>query len=134
MLTSLYQLPTLAPSLLTCWVLINTHRSATCTPLARLTGRMTRGNPKLQCPTYLVLQVTTKYTFGRIVGLIQSYLTEMNVFEKEKEMPSLNTRTRLAIIGMTADWCPVSLWMMLHKDLEHHVEKLQMSGWVDAKF
>jgi hypothetical protein len=56
------------------------------------------------------------------------------VFAKEKEVPSLNTRTHLAIIGTTADWCPVSLWMMLHKDLEHHVERLQMSGQVDAKF
>jgi hypothetical protein len=41
-------------------------------------------NPKLQCLTYVVLQVTTKYAFDYIVGLIQSYLTEMNVFVKEK--------------------------------------------------
>ncbi len=61
------------------------------------------GNPKLQCPTYVVLQVTTKYAFDHIVGLIQSYLTEMNMFVKEKEMPSLNTRTCLAIIGTTAN-------------------------------
>jgi hypothetical protein len=60
-------------------------------------------NPKLQCLTYVVLQVTTKYAFDHIVGLIQSYLTEMNMFVKEKEMPSLNTRTRLAIIGTTAN-------------------------------
>jgi hypothetical protein len=53
------------------------------------------GNPKLQRPTYVVLQATTKYAFDHIVGLIQSYLTEMNVFVKEKEMPSLNTRTCL---------------------------------------
>jgi hypothetical protein len=90
-----------------------------------------KGNPKLQCPSYVVLQVTTKYAFDHIVGLIQSYLTEMNMLLKEKEMPSLNTRTRLAIIGMTADWCPVSLQKTLHKDLEHHVETLQMSaGWM----
>jgi hypothetical protein len=92
------------------------------------------GNPKLQCLTYVVLRVTTKYAFDHIVGLIQSYLTEMNVFVKEQEMLSLNTRTCMAIIGTTADWCQVSLWKMLHKDLEHHVEMLQMSGWVDAKF
>jgi hypothetical protein len=50
-------------------------------------------------------------------------------------MPSLNTRTRLAIIGMTADhWCPVSLWKTLHKDLDHHMENLQTNGWVDTKF
>jgi hypothetical protein len=82
------------------------------------------GNPKLQCPTYVVLRVTTKYAFDHIVGLIQSYLTEMNMFVKEKEMPNLNTRTRLAIIGTTANWCPVSLRKTLHKDLEHHVENL----------
>ncbi len=53
---------------------------------------------------------------------------------KKKEMPSLNTRTRLAIIGTAANWCPVSLRKTLYKDLEHHVENLQTSGWVDAKF
>ena len=97
-------------------------------------GKDDKGNPKLQCLTSVVLRVTTKYAFDRIVGLIQSYLTEMNMFVKEKEMPSLDTRTRLAILGMTANWCPVSLRKTLHKDLEHHVENLQTSGWVDAKF
>ncbi len=84
-------------------------------------------NPKLQHQTYVVLRVTTKYAFDHIVGLIQSYLTEMNMFVKEKEM-------HLAIIGMTADWCPVSLRKMLHKDLEHHVENIQTSSRVDTKF
>jgi hypothetical protein len=92
------------------------------------------GNPKLQHPIYVVLQVTTKYAFDHIVGLSQSYLTEMNMFVKEKEMPSLNTRTRLAIIGTTVDWCPVSLWKTLHKDLERHVENIQTSGRVDIIF
>jgi hypothetical protein len=96
-------------------------------------GKDDKGNPKLQHPTYVVLRVTTKYAFDHTVGLIQSHLTEMNMFVKEKEMSSLNTRTCLAIIETTADWCPVSLWMTLHKDLEHHIEKLQMSGWVDTK-
>jgi hypothetical protein len=82
----------------------------------------------------VVLQATTKYTFDHIVGLIQSYLTEMNMFVKEKEMPCLNTRTCLAIIGMTANWCPVFLRKTLHKDLECHIENLQTSGRVDAKF
>jgi hypothetical protein len=70
-------------------------------------GNNDEGNPKLQCPTYVVLQVTIKYAFNHIVGLIQSYLTEMNMFVKEKEIQSLNTRTYLAIIGTTADWCHV---------------------------
>ncbi len=92
------------------------------------------GNPKLQCPTYVVLRVTTKYAFDHIIGLIQSYLTEMNMFVKQKEMPSLNTRTHTAIIGTTTNWCLVSLRKTLHKDLEHHVENLQTSGWVDTTF
>jgi hypothetical protein len=96
-------------------------------------GKDDVGNPKLQHPTYVVLRVTTKYPFDHIVGLIQSYLTEMNMFVMKKEMPSLNTRTCLAIIGMTANWCPVSLQKNLHKDLEHHVKKLQTSRQVDAK-
>jgi hypothetical protein len=50
-------------------------------------GNNDEGNPKLQCLTYVVLWVTTKYAFDHIVGLIQSYLTEMNMFVKEKEMP-----------------------------------------------
>jgi hypothetical protein len=74
------------------------------------------------------------HAVDHIVGLIQSYLTEMNMFVKEKEMPSLNTRTCLAIIGMTANWSPVSLRKTLHKDLELHVANLQTSGWVDTKF
>ncbi len=97
-------------------------------------GNDDEGNPKLQRPTYVVLQVTTKYAFEHIVGLIQSYLTEMNMFVKEKEMPSFNTRTRLAIIGTTANWCPVSLRKTLHKDLERHVENLQTSNRMDTKF
>ncbi len=44
------------------------------------------------------------------------------MFVKKKEKPSLNTRAHLSIIGMTADWCPVSLRKTLHKDLERHVE------------
>jgi hypothetical protein len=91
-------------------------------------GTNDKGNPKIQRPTYVVLQVTTKYTFDHIVGLIQSYLTKMNMFVKEKEMPSLNTRTHLAIIGTTANWSPVSLRKTLNKDLEGYVKNLQTSG------
>ncbi len=97
-------------------------------------GNNDEGNPKLQLPTYVVLQVTTKYAFDHIVGLIQSYLTEMNMLVKKKEIPSLNTRTCLAIIGTTANWCPVSLWKTLHKDLEHHMENPQTNGQVDTNF
>jgi hypothetical protein len=97
-------------------------------------GNDDEGNPKLQHPTYVMLRVTTKYAFDQIVGLIQSYLTEMSMFVKEKKMPSLDTRTRLSIIGTTANWCPVSLRKTLHKDLERHIENLQISSWVDAKF
>jgi hypothetical protein len=92
------------------------------------------GSPKLQCSTYVVLRVTTKNAFEHIVGLIQSYLTELNMFVKEKEMSSVNARTCLAIIGTTANWCPVSLRKTLHKDLERHMENLQTSGRVDKKF
>ncbi len=58
----------------------------------------------------------------------------MHVFVKEKKMPSLNTRTWLSITGTTADWCPVSCWLTLHKDLEQHVEALQKSWWVESKY
>ncbi len=49
-------------------------------------------------------------------------------------MPSLNTRTHLAIIGTTSDWCLVSLRKTLHKDSEYHVDNLQTSGQMDTKF
>jgi hypothetical protein len=85
-------------------------------------------------PNVVVLQATTKYPFDHKIGLIQSYLTKMYMFVKEKEMPSLNTRTRLVIIGTTANWCPVSLQKTLHKDLEHHFKNIQTSRQVYAKF
>jgi hypothetical protein len=97
-------------------------------------GKDDEGNPKLHCPTYVVLRVTTKYAFDHIVGLIQSYLTEMSMIVKEKEIPSLNARTRLVIIGTTVDWCLASLRKTLHKDLERHVDNLQTSNQVDTKF
>jgi hypothetical protein len=131
MATSLSQLLNPPPSLLIYLASTITYRSATRTPRVWQTGTMTRGTPS---PTYVVLWVTTKYAFDHLNGLIQSYLTKMNMFLKEKEMPSLNTRTCLAIIGTTADWCPISLQKTLHKDLELHLENLQMSGQVDAKF
>ncbi len=56
------------------------------------------------------------------------------MYAKEKEMPSLNARTHLAIIGTTANWCPVSLLKTLHKDLERHVDNLQTSSQMDIKF
>jgi hypothetical protein len=101
--------------------------------MSQANGNDDKWKPKLQRPIYVVLWVTTKYAFDHIVGLIQSYLTEMNMFVKKKKMPSLNTRTRLAIIGTTANWCPVSLRKTLHKDLECHVENLQTSSRVDAR-
>ena len=51
------------------------------------------GNPRVQRPTYVVLQDYTKYDFDHVIGLIQSYLHEINVIVKIKDMPSLNTRT-----------------------------------------
>jgi hypothetical protein len=97
-------------------------------------GKDEESKLKLQCLTYVVLRITTKYAFEHIIGLIQSYLNEMYIFVKEKEMPSLNTRTCLANIGMTVDWCSVSLWLNLHKDLEQHVEVLQKSGQEEPKY
>jgi hypothetical protein len=44
---------------------------------------------------YVVLRVTTEYAFDHIFGLFQPYQTKMNMFVNEKEMQSLNTKTRL---------------------------------------
>ncbi len=133
MATSLFQSLNPLCSLPICLGFTITYRYATYT-MSPANGNDDEGNSKFQCLTCLVLWVTNKYAFDHIVGLIQSYLTEMNMYVKEKEMPSLNTRTCLAIIGMTANWCPVSLQKTLHKDLEHHVDNLQTSGQVDTKF
>ncbi len=44
--------------------------------MSPVNGKDDKGNPKLQCSTYVVLRVTTKYAFDHIFGLIQSYLTK----------------------------------------------------------
>ena len=91
------------------------------------------GNPRLQRPTYVVFRVYTKYDFDHVIGLIQSSLYEMNVIVKVKDMPSLNTRTRMALIGTTSEWCPASIHDALSKALTKHAEKLQKSGSLDLK-
>jgi hypothetical protein len=91
------------------------------------------GNPRVQRPTYVVFRVYTKYDFDHVIGLIQSSLYEMNVIVKIKDMPSLNTRTRMALIGTTLEWCPVSIHDVLSKALTKHAEKLQKSGCLDLK-
>ncbi len=89
------------------------------------------GNPRVQRPTYVVFRVYTKYDFDHVIGLIQSSLYEMNVIVKIKDMPSLNTRTRMALIGTTSEWCPVSIHDALSKALTKHAKKLQKSGCLD---
>jgi hypothetical protein len=91
------------------------------------------GNPRVQRPTYVVLRVYTKYDFDHVIGLIQSYLHEINIIVKIKDMPSLNTRTRMAIIRTTSEWCPVSLHEALSKALTKHAEKIHKSGCLDIK-
>lgn len=92
------------------------------------------GNPKLQRPTYVVLRVTTRYEFVHVIRLIQSSLYDMNTIVKEKDMPSLNTRTRIALVGTTSEWCPVLLRQALSKELAKHAEKLHRSGCLDVKY
>ena len=91
------------------------------------------GNPRVQRPTYIVFRVYTKYDFDHVIGLIQSSLYEMNVIVKIKDMPSLNTRTRMALIGTTSEWCPVSIHDALSKALMKHAEKIHKSGCLDVK-
>jgi hypothetical protein len=96
-------------------------------------GKDEEGNPKLQHQTYVVLRVTTLYDFDHVIGLIQSSLYDMNNKVKEKDMPSLNTRTRIAIVGTTSEWWPTSLRQALLKDLKKHAKKLHKSGCLDVK-
>jgi hypothetical protein len=87
MLTSLSQLLTAFPS-----NMLGLHNHIQISNLYNMSPanrKDDKGNPKLQCPTYVVLQVTTKYAFDHIVGLIQSYLTDMNVFVKGKLQVSM---------------------------------------------
>jgi len=96
-------------------------------------GTNNDGNPRVQRPTYVVLRVYTKYDFDHVIGLIQSSLYEMNVIVKIKNMPSLNTRTQMAIVGTTSEWCSVSLHEALSKALTKHAEKIHKSGCLDIK-
>ena len=96
-------------------------------------GTDDNGNPRVQRPTYVVFRIYTKYDFDHVIGLIQSSLYEMNVIVKIKDMPSLNTRTRMAIIGTTSEWCPVSIHEALSKALMKYAEKIHKSGCLDVK-
>ena len=86
------------------------------------------GNNKLQRPTWIFFRVKTTYQFVHLVGLIQSNLNHINVVLKEKEMPYLNTKTRLAIVGTTNEWCPAALRKVLVDVLDKHIESIRNEG------
>ena len=86
------------------------------------------GNNKLQCPTWIFFRVKTTYQFAHLVGLIQSNLNHINVVLKEKEMPYLDTKTRLAIVGTTNEWCLAALKQVLEDALDKHIESVRNEG------
>ncbi len=86
------------------------------------------GNNKLQCPTWIFFWVKTTYQFAHLVGLIQSNLNHINVVLREKEMPYLDTKTRLAIVGTTNKWCPAALKQVLEDALDKHIVSVRNKG------
>jgi hypothetical protein len=82
------------------------------------------GNNKLQRPTWIFLT----YQFAHLIGLIQSNLNHINVILKEKEMPYLDTKTRLAIVGTTNKWYPAALKQVLVDALDKHIESVHNKG------
>ena len=79
------------------------------------------GNNKLQRPTWIFFRVKTTYQFAHLVGLIQSNLNHINVVLKKKEMPYLDTKTRLAIVRTMNEWCPAALKQVLKDALDKHI-------------
>ena len=68
------------------------------------------------------------YQFAHLVGLIQSNLNHINVVLKEKDMPYLDTKTRLAIVGTTNKWCPAALKQVLEDALGKHIKSVRNKG------
>ena len=86
------------------------------------------GNNKLHRPTWIFFRVNTMYQFAHLVGLIQSDLNRINAVLKEKEMPYLDTKTRLAIVGTMNEWCPVAIKQVLEDALDKHIESIRNEG------
>jgi hypothetical protein len=72
-------------------------------------GKDAKGNKNLQCLTWVFLRMKTMYLFTHLVGLIQPSLNTLNVSLKEKEMPYLDTKTCITLVGTTNELCPVAL-------------------------
>jgi hypothetical protein len=83
------------------------------------------GNNKLQRPVWIFFRVKTTYQFAHLVGLIQSNLNHFNVVLKEKDMPYLDTKTRLAIVLTTNKWCPAALKQVLEDALDKHIKSVR---------
>jgi hypothetical protein len=96
--------------------------------LSPIFGTDEAGNNKLQRPTWIFFRVKTTYQFAHLVGLIQSNLNHINVVLKEKEMPYLDTKTRLAIVGTTNEWCPAALKQVLEDALDKHIDSIRNEG------
>jgi hypothetical protein len=86
------------------------------------------GNNKLQRPTWIFFRVKTMYQFAHLVGLIQSNLNHINVVLKEKDVPYLDTKTRLAIVGTTNEWCRAALKQVLEDAFDKHIESVRNKG------
>ena len=60
--------------------------------------------------------------------MIKPNLNHINVVLKEKEMPYLDTKTRLAIVGTTNKWCPTALKQVLKDALDKHIKSVCNNG------
>jgi hypothetical protein len=92
------------------------------------------GNNKIQRPTWVFLRLKTTYLLSHLVELIQSNLNLINVVLKVKEMPFLDTKTHIAFVGTTNEWCPVSLQLVLTEALEKHADSMQSDGLLWGEF
>ena len=86
------------------------------------------GNNKLQCPTWIFFRVKTTYQFAHLIVSIQSNLNHINVILKEKEMPYLDTKTYLAIVGTSNEWCLAALKQVLKEALDKYIKSACNEG------
>ena len=49
-------------------------------------------------------------------------------------MPFLDTKTHIAFVGTTNEWCPVSLQLVLAEALEKHADSMQSDGLLRGEF
>ena len=80
------------------------------------------GKKKEQKPTYVYMNVHTRFDLDHVLGLIQGSLGERDIVVRVKEFPFLDTKTRFALVGTSNAFCHNACEEVLQPELEKHEE------------